>query len=63
MRRGDILVTGQGMTDQYGIGGVAIELAIGAIADLEPVQLATGFKPQALIRRKAHDAAAAFIDI
>jgi len=44
---GDILVAGQGMADQHGIGALGVQRAVGAVGDRHPPQ------PRAAIQRRA----------
>jgi hypothetical protein len=49
MHIGDMLVAGQGMEDQNGVGALGVELAIGLLGDLERRKVHAAIEPQRLI--------------
>ena len=51
----DVLVAGQRMADQNGVGAVGVEFAIGLIGDLERREVDAAIKPQRLVGAKLHD--------
>jgi len=55
MHVGDMLIAGQGMADQNGVGALGVELAIGLIGDLERRQIDAAIERQRLIRAKFRD--------
>ncbi|MFK4491274.1 hypothetical protein ABIA45_006352 [Bradyrhizobium sp. USDA 336] len=46
---GDMLVAGQRMTDQHGVGAIGVELAIGLVGDLERGEIDAAIEPQRLL--------------
>ena len=46
---GDVLIAGQRMADQDGVGALGIELAIGLIGDLERREIDAAIEPQRLV--------------
>src|SRR5262249_40715080 len=52
---GDMLVAGQGMTDQHRIGALGVERAVGLISDLERAKIDAGIELERLVGAKAHD--------
>ena len=54
MRIGDVLVEGQRVADQDGVGTIRVELAIGLIGDLERRQIDAAIEPQGLVRAEFH---------
>jgi hypothetical protein len=49
---GHVLVAGQGVADQDGVRAVGVQLAVGAVGDLEVFQLGAGVEPQGLMGRE-----------
>ena len=45
-----MLVAGQGMADQDGVGPVAVERAIGLVGDLQMVETMPGIEQERLVR-------------
>ena len=50
MHIGDVLIAGQRMADQNGVGTVGVEFAIGLVGDLERGEIDTAIEPQRLVR-------------
>ena len=46
---GDVLIAGQRMTDQDGVGAIGIELAVGLIGDLERREIDAAIELQRLV--------------
>ena len=55
MHVGDMLVAGQRMTDQDGVGALGVELAIGLIGDLERREIDAAIEPQRLVGAELRD--------
>ena len=55
MHVGDMLVAGQRMADQDGVGAVGVEFAIGLIGDLERREIDAAIEPQRLVRAELRD--------
>jgi len=55
MHIGDMLIAGQRMADQNGVGALGVERAIGLIGDLERRQVDTAIERQRLIRAEFRD--------
>src|SRR5215472_9758746 len=55
MHIGDMLIAGQRMTSQNGVGAIGIELAVGLVSDLERRQIDATIELQRLIRAKLRD--------
>src|SRR5215831_5283379 len=55
MHIGNMLIAGQRMTNQNGVGAIGIELAIGLIGDLERRQVDATIELQRLVRAKLRD--------
>ena len=48
----DVLVAGQRVADEDGVGSVGVERAIGLVGNLQVVDLAAGIEPERLVRAK-----------
>ena len=52
---GDMLVAGQRVADQDGVGALGVERAVGLVGDLERREVDAGIELQRLVRAEAHD--------
>ena len=55
MHIGDMLIAGQRMADQDGVGAIGVEFAIGLIGDLERREIDAAIEPQRLIGAEQRD--------
>jgi hypothetical protein len=60
MARGGVLVAGQGVADEDGVGPVRVQPAVGLVGDLEVMQHRAGVEAQGRVVSEAHHAAADF---
>src|SRR6202167_2623982 len=49
-----VLVAGQRVADQHGIGALGIERAVSLVGDLQRAEIDAGIEPQRIVRRKPH---------
>ena len=54
MRIGDVLIEGQRVADQNGVGAVGVQFAIGLIGDLERREIDAAIEPQRLVHAELH---------
>ena len=50
-----MLIAGERMADQHGVGALGIERAVGLVGDLEGAKVNAGIEPQRLVGAEAHD--------
>ena len=55
MHVGDVLVAGQRVADQHGVGALGVERAVGLVGDLERRQLDAGVEPQRPVGAEPRD--------
>ena len=63
MHIGDVLITGQRMADQHGVGAIGVELAIGLVGDLERGEIDAAIEPQRLVGAEQRDLRTRMIDL